>query len=332
MDLICRLCAKNSSTTTSVFSFNNNKLISDIMQIICPIKICPVDDFPKQICNKCLRILFEAYELRELSVKTDINFRTGNINLQKEKQQEPRINVKIEQHDIRNPVELFDESISEPELETFSEEEDELNEDEEDELDEIIPIEPQIKKQKIENDEKPRYSCKKCPKTFTFMSNLQRHESHKHNGIEIPYKVYPSKNPAKPKEIKSTNCPICNIFISHRTNLSRHIKMHHSGTKPRDYKRKLEEVKNIQEKANELTKQLLNSQRKQKYIQFISVVSSNEVVFTYECLLCKKKNGFSKLWKQKAQNGGISNIRRHLSTYHEFELNQVENSRCNDGN
>jgi hypothetical protein len=95
--------------------------------------------------------------------------------------------------------------------------------------------------------------------------------------------------------------------------------------KPEDNKKNRDLIKSLNDSANELTKKFFSSQRKQKYMPFISVVSQDSnMAFNYECLLCKKENGVSKIWSQSVQNGGVSNIRRHLNTHHMCVFNQIE--------
>ena len=81
MDKICRLCAKRSSSLTSLFSFKNQRLIIDLIITICPIRIDRNDEFPKKICDECLEIIVSANELRSTSVKSDNDFRLGSISL-----------------------------------------------------------------------------------------------------------------------------------------------------------------------------------------------------------------------------------------------------------
>ena len=104
MDKICRLCAKRSSSLTSLFSFKNQRLIIDLIITICPIRIDRNDEFPKKICDECLEIIVSANELRSTSVKSDSDFRLGSISLMNNEDIEETsvtdfVHVKIEKTD-----------------------------------------------------------------------------------------------------------------------------------------------------------------------------------------------------------------------------------------
>lgn len=76
MDKICRLCSEAFSQLTSIFSFHRDRLLSDMITLICPIKIDPADELPKNICSDCLRLILDAVQLREKSVRCDLKFRS----------------------------------------------------------------------------------------------------------------------------------------------------------------------------------------------------------------------------------------------------------------
>lgn len=78
----CRLCTHSCSTAhaTSIFSFHRNRLILDLISIFCPIRIERSDNLPQKICNSCLKLILDANELREKSVKSDYKLRQANFN------------------------------------------------------------------------------------------------------------------------------------------------------------------------------------------------------------------------------------------------------------
>lgn len=99
METVCRLCSAQSPLLESIFSFRNGRLLSDLITIMCPIKIDINDSFPKKICKECLQVIIAANELREASVKSDLSFRTGTFVALPEAS--PR-DLPIKQEPIRN--------------------------------------------------------------------------------------------------------------------------------------------------------------------------------------------------------------------------------------
>ncbi|KAG5666558.1 hypothetical protein PVAND_014576 [Polypedilum vanderplanki] len=76
MDSICRLCSLNSISLQSVFTIMNDRLLIDMIAIICPIKIEINDNLPKGICSLCMKIVLDANALRTKSVQSDLKFRS----------------------------------------------------------------------------------------------------------------------------------------------------------------------------------------------------------------------------------------------------------------
>lgn len=87
METVCRLCSKQSPLLESIFSFRNGRLLSDLITIMCPIKIDINDSYPKKICKDCLQVIIAANDLRAASVKSDVSFRTGTFVALPEQQQ-----------------------------------------------------------------------------------------------------------------------------------------------------------------------------------------------------------------------------------------------------
>lgn len=235
MDTICRLCITKTPALTSVFSFKNDRLITDMISLICPVKIDPSDSYPKSICLSCLRIVTEAYGLREKSVQSDFKLKTGKISSNiseparlssKRKSTEPAklpevANIKVEKDPFNSAIEFVDESypLEDEQFELAESGNDYEDDDDDDDGDyqEIIPVEPQIAKkskyQKVKVGEITRFKCNYCEKFFSNTQNVKRHMMSDHNS----------------RQDHSTTCQICGIYISHKTNLNRHMKMHHRG-------------------------------------------------------------------------------------------------------
>lgn len=206
MELICRLCAETSYNLKSVFSFHKERLISDIITLLCPIKIDPADKFSKNICRKCLKTIFEAQELREKSIQSEIKFKSQDFA--------PRIvnAVSIKQEDQSQSTIVYENGSYENEA-TDSED-----------SSPYIPINQSSKYEIINN----RYKCPNCTKTFINSQNVSRHMRSDHANEEIAEEEVEDRNYEKEK--KSYTCHICGGSFSHTTsNLNRHIKQMHPG-------------------------------------------------------------------------------------------------------
>lgn len=211
MEEFCRLCASKSSPLTSAFSLKNGRLLSDMINIVCPIKIEISDKFPKKICQICLKIILDAIELREKSILSEETFRSGRFN------DEP-VRVKVE--DPFPSTLWFEDSNN-------TADNHHQNDNDDDEMDEESSIESPA-----ENDEemieyfpqvKDRITCTHCPQTFSYRQNLARHivKMHKHL----------NKSQSKSIEPK-IKCQLCGIGISHHTNVKRHMMRFHSEELP----------------------------------------------------------------------------------------------------
>lgn len=241
MDTLCRLCSIKTPALTSIFSFKNDRLISDMISIICPIKIDAADDFPKNICKACLRIISEAYELREKSVQSDVNFKTGKF----EKQESlPKISevahIKEEKDPFNSAILFLDENFAGQEdeknesngSENYEDDYDEADDDE-DYYEQITPVEPNIGNKRIKYERTSinkgeKFKCPFCEKTFNHRSNVKRHILYDHENKKPKKDKKERKNDIGPKD-NSVTCNICGTFISHKQNFKRHIKMHHPG-------------------------------------------------------------------------------------------------------
>ncbi|XP_070508860.1 zinc finger protein piragua-like [Chironomus tepperi] len=346
MSSICRLCITQTPALTSVFSFKNDHLISDLISLICPVNIDPSDNYPKSICLTCLRIVTEAYELREKSLQSDIKFKSGKIKMSsknsepakssaptrssstKEPQKLPEVTtIKVEKDPFNSAIEFVDESYQ-PDDEQYESNEsgndydDGDDDDDDDDYQEIIPIEPKIRKkskyERVTVGEITRVKCRFCDKVFSNTQNVKRHMMMEHDS----------------KKEVSTSCKLCGAFISHKTNLKRHIKMHHPeyNISPPS-KLKTEHFQEIIKNSSELTRKIFATPKKQKYIEYITITSleNDNNCFKYQCLICMRENGTSKIWSQRINNGGTSNIRRHLSTMHPEDFQRLEDSLNGEG-
>lgn len=202
MEKLCRLCARPSEFLESVFSFHNNRLLSDLIAIICPIKIDINDSFPKQICDECKEIIVSSSNLRDTSVRSDLNFRTGNFVIP---QEDAQTSFKIKQETTEeDPLISIFQSYSDDD---WSEEESVNTSD---------TIKKQIRKGKkaAKPSAEGRWPCPSgCGRSFSHQTNINRHvrRFHDPNLLPIP-------------------CSQCTFRFKTKHKLDNHvIKTHQSG-------------------------------------------------------------------------------------------------------
>ena len=75
----CRLCLSDSENCYSLSEKREGLPISVLVMIICPIKIEPGDNLPRNICEECLEVVLSAYKLRDVSNKTDRYLRDDEV-------------------------------------------------------------------------------------------------------------------------------------------------------------------------------------------------------------------------------------------------------------
>lgn len=161
MDSLCRLCCSKSTNLTSIFSFKNERLLSDIILLICPIRIDASDYLSKFICDQCLNRLLDALNLREMSVKSDIYL--------KQLEFPPEIPV-ISNLDLQNlPQMSYEDQNGFESNENLA-----MSEDFDEES--IIPFAPSTKK-KAKN-----HKCPFCPATYSIVGFVKRHIATMHGG------------------------------------------------------------------------------------------------------------------------------------------------------
>lgn len=224
MDSQCRLCTENTSNSTSIFAFHKNRLILDLISLLCPIKIDPADEYPKEVCQRCLKALFDAQELREKSVRSDIKFRTKKFS--------PQIieAVSIKEEDPIQPAIVFENDTMDQDMDF----EPSSSDSDDSDFKPYFPIKPSSKYEVINN----RYKCPNCHKTFTNSQNVSRHIRGDHANEEINYvqqniqvDVEEGSSDVKEKEKRAFTCHICGMTFNFYQSLQRHVKNIHPGEK-----------------------------------------------------------------------------------------------------
>jgi Zinc-finger associated domain (zf-AD)/Zinc finger, C2H2 type len=184
MENVCRLCARQSQPLESVFSFQNGgRLLTDLIAVICPIRIDVNDNLPKQICEECLEIVVSASKLRETSVKSDINFRTGKFVIS---QEAPKLSTQIKQE------KSVDEIIEDPLTSSYFETHSDNNSEDDESRDTTKSL---TAKEKPTKTRKPvrlsenqfRWPCpSECGKSFSHQTNVNRHIRRFHDPELLP--------------------------------------------------------------------------------------------------------------------------------------------------
>ena len=233
MDKICRLCSQKSVHLTSIFSFQMDRLLSDMILIICPIKIDASDELPKSICKACLKLVLDAISLRERSVKSDLKFRMETPEM-------VRINQDIDPFYSTTFFESDSEHEKEPNKKRLRKSAPEIKEVDNDhsnsdnfsesasEYKHMTPYEPPWKKsKKYETHGGGRYKCPFCSATFTFPTNVRRHIKQVHD-IDDPI-PQPVRKPKSSYTTDSLCCAVCGQSFTNSSNMRRHIRNIHSG-------------------------------------------------------------------------------------------------------
>lgn len=210
MDEVCRLCSLKSEKLVSVFSFQKDRLLSDMIHIICPIKIDISDDLPKSICKSCLKLILDAISLREKSVKSDLKFRSKSSAEPLEISQEvdPFYSTGFFDSDSNDESTKNTKRIKTARS-SSSEAESDFNPD------------SRMRGIKYKTDNEKRFKCPDCDSTFSFQTNVRRHIRLVHNATTPKRKLENSTD--------SSCCAICGMSFTLASNMRRHIRTLHAG-------------------------------------------------------------------------------------------------------
>ncbi|KAL7015221.1 hypothetical protein ACKWTF_016351 [Chironomus riparius] len=209
MDTICRLCSNQSSILTSVFTLKNGRIIADMISIICPIKIELSDNLPKTACTSCIKIIYDAVDLREKSIQTDQNLKSSQF----QHTIEP-VRIKVEKDPFNHELWLEDESNNYGSHQDSDESQ--TNEDED------MDYYPEMLLE-VKSEDSSRFKCPHCSQTFTLSTNLRRHVAKFHKDLDAD----------KPQKIFENNsCKLCGFQLAHKSNVKRHMQRYHDPSLP----------------------------------------------------------------------------------------------------
>jgi predicted RNA-binding Zn-ribbon protein involved in translation (DUF1610 family) len=192
----------------NVFLFKDEFTIAEIIQTICSIRVEAQEVYSKEVCAKCLEIVYKAHCLRILSLK--------NEQLLKEHD----ATVKTEP----DPDELIK---SEEEHSPKTDDEDDMMRDySENTLD---MVEVSILPTCYSNESQLSYLCDKCPEVFISKESLETHIKHEHLSTLFAKEfcnetVHEQQMHHTIKE--ELGCDQCNMFFKTATKLEKHQELH----------------------------------------------------------------------------------------------------------
>lgn len=109
---ICRLCLVNNGSFHGLSELRENLPISVISMIICPIKIEVNDSISQKICDHCLDVILNAYQLRTISANSERILREIQNDQQVQKQQDEFQDQDTSASEFNQHDEVDDQSLS----------------------------------------------------------------------------------------------------------------------------------------------------------------------------------------------------------------------------
>lgn len=172
MDLLCRLCGSETLATTSAFAIHKHVLIIDMISIVCPIKIEPSDNLPKGICELCLKIVTDAYELRKKSVQNDYYLRNETFTTQT--QNIVHIKVEKDPFSVRYQEDPYNPPDNEDDNDFQQSDDDEEDDDDGDSNFEITSFEPKTSRSSRKRKTESPGGCNNCGGHFQYREVNER--------------------------------------------------------------------------------------------------------------------------------------------------------------
>lgn len=226
MESTCRLCSCQTSPLTSAFSLKNGRIIADMVTIICPIRIDISDSLPQSVCTSCIKIVYDAVDLREKSLKSDENFRSGS-EITKVKSEVDPFNQEVWLEDVDNQA-VTENSESDEEQNLLTE----LTETPKKgtktchlcglQLAHASNVKRHIQRY---HDTSFPFECSHCTYRFKTATRLESHT------LQLHYSKAKSSAPTILKH-QSNLCDFCGQNFTNRTLLERHLTVSHRPKDP----------------------------------------------------------------------------------------------------
>lgn len=169
MNNSCRLCLNSEQKTTDVFGFKGGHRISDLIELICIVRIEKGDVYSKLICLHCLDIVYKANNLRILSIRNNQLLKTQSDDNFFVKNEE---NVEDLKHEHSPSMNQDEDHSTEYKGSSYSQ-------IMEDSLQSLLYTEG--------NTSKSSYECDQCPEKTSKKRDIEFHIKKEHLSICVCY-------------------------------------------------------------------------------------------------------------------------------------------------
>jgi uncharacterized C2H2 Zn-finger protein len=198
----CRLCLAHldSDQLNSIFQYENNHLIAEIISDVCSVDIHRNDLLPKEICTECYDIVTKAHLLRIKSQKNDQIMRGPNLMIKEEAED------LVKYEPLPSPI-AFESSFD-----VIEEEEDDDEED--------------------MNESKAAFNCDRCDEVRKSRQDIKVHIQHEHLNICSVCSKHCSSQAMLKQHLhrmhfkESIPCDACHLSFATTTKLKKHKQIH----------------------------------------------------------------------------------------------------------
>lgn len=228
MEGSCRLCFSEDANLISVLEFKSGLEISDLVEVICCVRIEHQGLYSKEICSTCLDTIVSAYELRVLSIQ--------NERCLKEKFLCNEVVVKIETKLEAIPIKS--ESLDDIDREASSYGFSAIEFSAQPAIVEQSPVissKRQVTGKQLKERKTKDFECDICPVTQSSKELIKRHINKRHASLNIC--LICSKKLCSPTILRqhmqrqhsdevSLKCELCDEILKSRKKLELHLDVH----------------------------------------------------------------------------------------------------------
>lgn len=232
MESACRLCLESSKSSVDIFNHTVERKVSEIIEIICGIRIEENDFYSKQVCGDCLETVNRAYALRILSKKNEEYW----------KLRDTKNNIKDEEI-LEETVEEFVKFESSPS--SVARSVDSEGESLRDCGEDYEIVEVSMQPDYYSEDDNEVFRCDQCSQVKPTKEAIERHILNEHltSTCSTCRKVFNSCNDLRQHVRKSHaeytfSCGHCSVFFKTRKKLEKHQQLHSFFTEEVDRKRR----------------------------------------------------------------------------------------------